>query len=305
MTATRASVIVPAHNEETVLPRGLAAMLDGAAPGEFEVLVVSNGCSDRTAERAREFGRESGYPVSVLELAEASKVAAMRAGARRATGAVRVYVDADVVLAAEVLRALVEALLAAGDRPAVGYPAMRMDTVGCAPLVRAYYRAWTELPYARTGPGGSGVFGLTAAGSQRLGEFPAVLNDDGWVRQAFAPGERLTAPGSVTVRAPRTLAALVRRRARIAIGNRDLARMPGTRAAGTARPAPDADGNGLPDLARAVRERRLGWPEVAAYLLVTALARGLATWRRLLGSRDAWSTDRTSRTQSNTQSRES
>lgn len=323
MTATHASVIVPAHNEETVLPRGLAAMLGSAAPGEFEVLVVSNGCSDRTAERAREFCRQSGYPVAVLELAEASKVAALRAGARRATGAVRVYVDADVVLATEALRALVEALLAAGDRPVVGCPAMRVDTTGCSPLVRAYYRAWTELPYVRAGLVGSGVFGLTAAGSQRLGEFPAVLNDDGWVRRAFAPGERLTTPGSFTVRAPRTLAALVRRRARIAIGNRDLVRMPdarmpgarmpgartsgdhpssagptGTRAAGTAPPRPGADGNGLPDLARAVRERRLGWPEVAAYLLVTALARGLATWRRLLGSRDAWSTDRTSRTPS-------
>ncbi len=34
------SIVIPAHNEESVIRRGLHAVLDGAAPGELEVIVV-------------------------------------------------------------------------------------------------------------------------------------------------------------------------------------------------------------------------------------------------------------------------
>lgn len=281
-----ASVIVPAHNEESVLARGLAAMLDGARPAEFDVLVVSNGSSDATAARAREYAARTGYPVRVLELAQASKIAALRAGAGAATGAVRIYVDADVVLPTRTLRDLAAALSAAGDAARVGCPEMTTDTGGSSWLVRAYYRAWTRLPYAAEAMVGSGVFGLTAAASTRLGDFPDVLNDDGWVRRAFEPAERLTTPGAFTVLAPRTAGALIRRRARIAIGNRDLDQRLGGR---------DGGGNGLGALLRAARAGRIGWPDAGAYLLVTALARGLARWRRRVGNQRAWSTDQTSR----------
>ena len=43
------SVVIAAHDEESVLPRCLRALLDAAGPGEFEVFVVANGCTDRTA----------------------------------------------------------------------------------------------------------------------------------------------------------------------------------------------------------------------------------------------------------------
>ena len=46
------SVIVPAHNEEAYLPRTLEA-LRHQNYGWFEVIVVANGCTDRTAELAR------------------------------------------------------------------------------------------------------------------------------------------------------------------------------------------------------------------------------------------------------------
>jgi glycosyltransferase involved in cell wall biosynthesis len=275
-----ASVIVPAHNEESVLPRGLAAMLERAEPEEFDVLVVSNGSTDRTAERARAF------PVRVIELAQASKVAALRAGAREAAQDIRVYVDADVVLPTETLRALVSALREAGDEPRVGCPSMVTDTSGSSWLVRGWYRAWTNLPYVASAMVGSGVFGLTAAASARLGEFPDVLNDDGFVRRTFEPAERLTTAGSFTVKAPRTARALVRRRARIAIGNQDLDERGGGR---------DAGANGLGDLVRATRAGRIRVLDASSYVLITVLARGLAQWRRRTGNRGAWSTDQTSR----------
>ena len=70
------SVIIPAHNEEVVITRCLQALLEDAPIDAMEVFVVCNGCTDRTAELAR----AQGYPVQVIEIPEASKVAALNAG---------------------------------------------------------------------------------------------------------------------------------------------------------------------------------------------------------------------------------
>ena len=56
------SVIIPAHNEERVISRLLEALTLGHTPGELEIIVVCNGCSDDTAGVARGFGA----PVQVL-----------------------------------------------------------------------------------------------------------------------------------------------------------------------------------------------------------------------------------------------
>ncbi|MBI1758409.1 MAG: glycosyltransferase [Actinobacteria bacterium] len=292
-TRAPTTVIIPAHNEAAVLARGLTAMLETAEPGEFEVIVVSNGSTDATAAVARSFARDRDRDrdrdcdraITVIELAEASKTAAVRAGAARAAGRVQVVVDADVLLPTGVLRDLAAALHRADGSPRVACPRVDVDATGASPLVRGYYRAWARLPYLSSGTIGSGVFGLTVAGADRLGELPDVINDDGWVRRAFAPGERITTPGAFTVLAPRTLPALVRRRARIAIGNRDLAAAWGD----------DPGGNSPRALLAATRSGAVSWPDCAAFGLVTALARGLAWWRRRTGNRSAWSTDRTSR----------
>ena len=69
-----ASIIIPAHNESSAL-RVIAALIpNGEKPG-YEVIVVCNGCSDDTADVARGFSN-----VRVLEIAEASKPAALEAG---------------------------------------------------------------------------------------------------------------------------------------------------------------------------------------------------------------------------------
>ena len=65
-------IVIPAHNEETVIGRCLEVLLDGAAEGEFQVVVVPNGCSDRTADVARR------YPVTVVETASRERSAPSR-----------------------------------------------------------------------------------------------------------------------------------------------------------------------------------------------------------------------------------
>ena len=52
----RAYVVIPAHNEGGTIRRSLHRLLDGAMPGEIEVIVVANACTDDTARVAEAEG---------------------------------------------------------------------------------------------------------------------------------------------------------------------------------------------------------------------------------------------------------
>ena len=87
----RVSLIIPAHDEETVIERKLAnaRALDYPAP-QLEVVVASDGSSDRTVELARSAGADQ-----VLDLPRGGKVAALNAAVRQATGEILVFSDAN------------------------------------------------------------------------------------------------------------------------------------------------------------------------------------------------------------------
>src|SRR4051794_25198550 len=87
----RVSLIIPAHDEETVIDRKLAnaRALDYPA-AQLEVIVASDGSSDRTVELARSAGADQ-----VLDLPRGGKVAALNAAVRRATGEILVFSDAN------------------------------------------------------------------------------------------------------------------------------------------------------------------------------------------------------------------
>ncbi len=70
------SVVIPAHDEAAVIGRCLDALFTGFEPGELDVVVVCNGCTDDTASAAR----ASGHPVRVVELR--ARLQARRAAAR-------------------------------------------------------------------------------------------------------------------------------------------------------------------------------------------------------------------------------
>ena len=50
------TVVIPAHNEGRVIRRLLEPLIKGADPGEMDIIVVANGCTDDTAEAAASFG---------------------------------------------------------------------------------------------------------------------------------------------------------------------------------------------------------------------------------------------------------
>src|SRR5579863_9072886 len=104
------SIIIPAHNEASVIARTLQAITAGAEAGELEVIVVCNGCNDGTADTARRFGPL----VRVIETNIASKTHALNLGDESAQGFPRIYADADVVIGIDAIRALAYRL-AQGD----------------------------------------------------------------------------------------------------------------------------------------------------------------------------------------------
>lgn len=276
-----ASVVIPAHNEGTVIDRCLSAILADAAPGELEVVVVCNGCADDTAQRARRHGAD----VRVVELTEASKPAALNAGDEAATAFPRVYVDADIEVSTAAVRR-VAAVLSSG-RALAASPRLDLDLTGCSLPVRWYYRAWTELDYVRRSRVGSGVYGVSAAGRERFGRFPEIIADDLFVRCHFAPSEReAVADIGYVVRPPRTVRALVRSKTRVFAGNAQLRD-------GWPELRDHASGGGRGRRRLLQRSPDLAGP-LATYLAIqgSAKALGLVAYRR---GRLEWRRDVTSR----------
>jgi cellulose synthase/poly-beta-1,6-N-acetylglucosamine synthase-like glycosyltransferase len=97
------SLIIPAYDEEPVIERKLANARALDYPVDrLEVLVVSDGSTDRTAELARSAGADL-----VLELPRGGKVAALNTAVGRAKGTILAFSDANSFWRPDALRRLV------------------------------------------------------------------------------------------------------------------------------------------------------------------------------------------------------
>ena len=211
------SIVVPAHNESSVIARTLSQWVGKPASDGFDVYVVCNGCTDETANIARRFGPT----VHVVESDIASKTHALNLGDQISGGFPRIYADADILITADAIRALAQRL-ERGDVLAVA-PTADINLAGCSWLVRKYYGIRSRMPSSREGIGGSGVYALSEAGRKRFGQFPAVIADDAYVRLQFKPEERETLPYvQSTVFPPRTVTQLIAIRTRAYRGTFEL-----------------------------------------------------------------------------------
>lgn len=229
----RVAVIIPAHNEATVLPATLGSLAGQDGIDQVAVVVVPNGCSDDTEAVARSFaGRLPG--LRVIPVAAASKPNALNAGDRAAPPGARIYLDADIVLRPGLLRAMVAAL----DTPApvLVCPRVEFDTAGATALPRAFYDVFARIQHANDTMT-SGLYGVSAAGRARFGTFPELVADDTFVKRLFEPGERVDLDERFVVQAPRDSAGLLRMRTRVARGNQELAGLAGPHAPTTRQTA--------------------------------------------------------------------
>jgi len=208
------SVVIPAHNEALVIGSLLDRLDARASAGDIEVVVVANGCSDDTADVARR------HHATVLELAEGSKPAALRAGDQASGSFPRFYVDADVEIDGDDLIVMASGLSA--DHPAVA-PGLRLDMSRCSRMVAAYHRIWLELPSVRRSLAGRGCFGLTESGRSRWAAWPDLTADDQFANRQFSDEEKtIHDTVSTLVRPPATVRGLLNRKRRSHRGNTDL-----------------------------------------------------------------------------------
>jgi Glycosyl transferase family 2 len=207
------TVIVPAHNEASVIGRLLDRLTAPAAPDVLDVIVVPNGCTDDTAAVAQAYGP----PVRVISIPEPSKRAALLAGDAAATSFPRIYVDGDVELGVSDIRALARALERPGVLAAGPQRVLPMD--GRPWLVRWYYDAWSRLPEVQAGLFGRGVVAVSEDGHQRLASLPPLQADDLAASLSFSGPERAIVSGAhAVIQPPRTVQDLLRRRIRVATG---------------------------------------------------------------------------------------
>jgi glycosyltransferase involved in cell wall biosynthesis len=106
----RASVIVPARDAEATLPRALERLRAQRAPFDYEVIVVDDGSSDRTAELAA----GAGEPVRLVRQDPKGPAAARNAGVGASSGEALAFCDADCFATEDWLASGVRALDHAG-----------------------------------------------------------------------------------------------------------------------------------------------------------------------------------------------
>lgn len=262
------SIVIAAHNEEDSINRCVQALLeqDGVEPSS--IVVVANGCTDRTAEMAAAPG------VQVISRPEPGKAGALNMGDTLARGFPRIYLDADIVLPNNALAAI-EAEFRSSRRPLAVVPRRRVNSSGRPWLVRAHTAIAERLPAFRHSLFGRGTIAVSEEGRSRFVAFPELIADDLFLDSHFADHEKAVADDvAVTVEAPRSTAELLGRLVRVRRGNAEL------RAAGRSGEIP----------ARIRPANRLAWfrdvvlPEPRLALAGVAYA-GLNIWAAILARR--------------------
>jgi glycosyltransferase involved in cell wall biosynthesis len=273
-----ASVIVPAHNEASVIRRCLDS-LKGQA-GLDTLIVACNGCTDNTADIVR-----NEYPDAIcLDITTPSKVNALNIAEKYVTSWPVFYIDADTHLSANAIQTITSALT--DGKTLLAAPEPVIDVADASWAVKQFYRVWLQLPYIRDGVVATCSYVISAVGRERFVNFPSIINDDGFVRCQFERGERRNIPGAfIYISAPRNLVSLIKIKTRARLGNMQLA------SAGLcSRPEKKP-------YSRILRDKLLSreFIPVLTYLSITILIRLRAAWQYRNLKTYRWEKDQTSR----------
>lgn len=275
------SIIIPAYNESNVIQRCIREIYNGLSETEMEIIVVCNGCTDDTAEKARSMGSA----VRVFETPIGNKIHALNIADKEARGYPRFYLDADIILTGASIKEM-STILNNSEFLAIA-PLPTFDTHKCSWFVKSYYIIHQLLPAFHEGVGGSGVYGLSETGRKRFLEFPEITADDLFVRLQFSTNERLTIKSYRSlVYTPRSLKELVAIKTRSCYGILELKQI-------------------YPYLWQNIGEansyeliklilKPILWPSLGAYIIIKLITRFKST-QRLKNRENTWDRDDSSR----------
>jgi glycosyltransferase involved in cell wall biosynthesis len=257
-------VVIPARNEQILLPRCLTAVLLDGQTLSLRVIVVLNGCTDNTREIADDWRAAfdtAGHDYLVVD-SLGGKATALNVGdAHRRPGPV-LYLDADTVIAPGTLPAIVCELDTEDARLVSPSPRVVRSKSW---LTRGFAHVWTGLPAVDGDVIGAGCYAVNSVGRARWMRFPDLIADDAYARSRFRPDERIVLQlGGFFVALPAGLA-LVSTVRRWRQGNRAL----GLILAKDTITASDPSAPLLTNVASA--RRRIGG--LPAFVLVSLLAR--------------------------------
>jgi len=275
------SIVIPAHNEEGVIADCLELLVQPCSAFELEIIVVCNGCSDRTSSIARSFNG-----VICLETDIASKANALNLGDKAATCFPRFYLDADIRLSLKDVSIVVAAMKEKNAMLAV--PKAQMDFTDSSWAVKSYYDVWCNLPYCREGMYGAGVYAVSEEGRKRFVEFPPINSDGLFIRSMFKQKEKIGVRDAVSiVNAPVNLGGLITMKARGRMGIRRFKLN-----------YPELAEKEEKDYGMAVKEL-IGdvrtWPKVLVYLFINIASRIRARKMIRVKGFDHWEKEKSSR----------
>ncbi|MCK5725455.1 MAG: glycosyltransferase family 2 protein [Thiotrichaceae bacterium] len=210
-----ATIIIPAHNEATVIRHCIDSVL-GQDKADT-IIVACNGCTDNTADIVRE-----NYPdVVCLDINKPSKTNALNEAEKYIGDYPIFYLDADTQIGDSDIAKITDHF--ENNSTLLAAPTPIINTDKSSWMVKQYYKIWLKLPYISDGVIGTCSFIMNKEGRDRFDHFPDIINDDGFVRCCFESAERQNIAGTtIHIQAPKDLYSLIKIKSRARLGNMQL-----------------------------------------------------------------------------------
>ncbi|MGY6411710.1 MAG: glycosyltransferase [Alkalilacustris sp.] len=270
------SVIIPAHNETGYIGDCLDSLCRQTPDaGPAEVIVAANGCTDDTVAVARARApalAARGWALTVLDIPESGKPGALNAADAVARGAWRLYLDADIRCAPDLLSQLRTVL----GRPQPVYATGRLQLAPARSwITRRYGDFWMRVPFNRGGAVGAGLYAVNAPARARWGSYPPIISDDSFARLQFRAEERVEVPAAYDWPVAEGFRALVRVRRRQDAGMAELFRLYPELAHNEEKVRP-----GISGTLRLAHEAPISFLVYALVVLAVRSRRATGTWAR-------------------------
>jgi glycosyltransferase involved in cell wall biosynthesis len=216
----RASIVIPAHNEEHRMQALLTTLAEIQENAEYAIFMVCNGCTDRTAELASEY-----RGITVVEINDVGKHFALNEGDRLADDIFpRLYCDADVAIDVKSIERIIATLTT--DQSIAAGPTVRFDLTNCTRGVVNYYRAMDSPIVSRWSDehlAGRGLYGASRKARRHFREFPPAFSDDGYFDAQFDVSEkRILKDATITLSTPKTFRELIATEVRVVTGSKEV-----------------------------------------------------------------------------------